>query len=126
VLSLLLEQCDATKKATMKTTEFAISNPTYNVIVVYGRIDVRKSFSIIQFGGIYIISIVQQEWKNFSANYTIILDTLPSFLIDSNVSLKCKQQKSNELGDTFPGSQHFRGRGACWSFRMGLGRMTST
>jgi len=103
VLSLLLEQCDATKKATMKTTEFAISNPTYNVIVVYGHIDVRKNFSIIQFGGIYIISIVQQEWKNFSANYTIILDALPSFLIDSNVSLKCKQWKSKELGDTFLG-----------------------
>ncbi len=25
-----------------------------------------------------------------------------------------------------PGSQHFEGRGACWNFKMGLGRMTST
>jgi hypothetical protein len=47
------------------------------VIVVYGCIDIIRSFSIIQFGGIYIISIVQQEWKNFNANYTIILLSHP-------------------------------------------------
>jgi hypothetical protein len=51
VLSLLLEWCDATKKATMKTTKFARSNQTYNAIVVYGHTDIRKSFSVIQFGG---------------------------------------------------------------------------
>jgi hypothetical protein len=27
---------------------------------------------------------------------------------------------------TFPGLQHFWGRGVCWSFGMGLGRMTCT
>ncbi len=77
VLSPFLKQFDATKKATMKTTKFVGSNQTYSVIVVYGRTDIWRSFSIIQLGGIYIISIVQQEWKNFSANYTIILLSHP-------------------------------------------------
>ncbi len=72
MLSLLLEWCDATKKATMKTTKFTISNQTYSVIVVFGHIDIWRSFSIIQFGGIYIIFLVQQKWKSFNANYTII------------------------------------------------------
>jgi hypothetical protein len=49
----------------------------------------------------------------------------PSSWIDSNVSLKWKQWKSQEC--TLPGSHHFEGaRGACWSSEMGLGRMTST
>jgi hypothetical protein len=61
----------------MKTTKFAGSDQTYSVIVVYGHTDIRGSFSIIQFGGIYIISLVQQEWKSFSANYTIILLSHP-------------------------------------------------
>ncbi len=43
-----------------------------SVVVVYGHNDIWKSFSIIQFGGIYIIFLVQQQWKIFSANYTII------------------------------------------------------
>jgi hypothetical protein len=47
-----------------------------------------------------------------------VVDVLPSSLIGSNVSLKWKHQKSKELG-TFPGSQHFGGRGAWWSFGMG-------
>jgi len=29
------------------------------------------------------------------------------------------------VGDMLPGSHHFGGKGACWSFEMGLGRMTS-
>jgi hypothetical protein len=37
-------------------------------------------------------------------------DALPSFLIDSNVSMKCKHQKSKELGHA-PGLQHFGGKG---------------
>jgi hypothetical protein len=61
----------------MKTSKFLRSNQTYNVIVVYGQINIRRSFSIIQFGGIYIIFIVQQEWKSFGANYTIILLSHP-------------------------------------------------
>jgi hypothetical protein len=61
----------------MKTTEFVGSNQTYSVIVVYGRTDIQRSYSIIQFGGIYIIFVVQQEWKNFNANYTIILLSYP-------------------------------------------------
>jgi hypothetical protein len=39
---------------------------------------------------------------------------------------EAKTMEEQEVGDTFPGSQHFRGRGACWSFKMGLGRMTNT
>jgi hypothetical protein len=61
----------------MKTNEFVGSNQMYIVIVVYGRTDIQRSFSIIQFGGIYITFVVQQEWKNFSANYTIILLSHP-------------------------------------------------
>jgi hypothetical protein len=54
-----------------------------------------------------------------------LVDVLPNSLMDSNVNLNWKQQKSEE-------SQHapwfvtfWRGRGACWSFGMGLWRMTS-
>jgi hypothetical protein len=35
----------------MKTTKFAGSNQMYNAIVVYGRTNIQKNFSIIQFGG---------------------------------------------------------------------------
>jgi hypothetical protein len=49
---------------------------------------------------------------------------LSSSLIDSNVSLRLKQQKDAKLG-TFPDSQHFRGRRACWSSGMGLRKVIS-
>jgi hypothetical protein len=47
------------------------------------------------------------------------IDAPPNSLMDSIVSPKgWKQRKGKELG-TFFGSQHFGGRGACWSSRMG-------
>jgi hypothetical protein len=61
----------------MKTTKFVGSNQIYNVIMLYGHTNIRRNFSIIQFGGIYIIFIVQQEWKSLGANYTIILLSHP-------------------------------------------------
>jgi len=69
---MLFEWCDATKKETMKTTEFASSNLIYSVIVVYGHTSIWGSFSIFLIWGDLHIYLVQQEWKNFSANYTII------------------------------------------------------
>jgi hypothetical protein len=47
-----------------------------------------------------------------------IPNAFPTSFIDSNVSLKWKQWKCKELG-TFFCSQHFGGRGACWSYGMG-------
>jgi hypothetical protein len=46
-------------------------------------------------------------------------DAFPSSLIDSNVNLGWKQWNDKELGMLF-GSQHFLGKGACWSFGMGI------
>jgi hypothetical protein len=59
-----------------------------------------------------------------STRALIPCDALPSSLIDSNVSLKWNNKRVRSWG-TFPSKQHFGGRGVCWSFRMGLGRMTS-
>jgi hypothetical protein len=43
--------------------------------------------------------------------------------------LKCeyevKTMEEQGVRDMFLGSKHFGGRGACWSFGMGLGRMTN-
>jgi hypothetical protein len=57
--------------------------------------------------------------KNLLSYVLTSNDALPSFLIDSNVNLRWKQRKSKELGTLF-GSQHFGGRGACWSSEMGI------
>ncbi len=54
----------------------------------------------------------------------IINDAPPSSLMVSTTSPKVKTTKGEELG-VLLGSQHFGGRGACWSFEMGLGRLTS-
>jgi hypothetical protein len=44
--------------------------------------------------------------------------------------LKCKSEmktiEEQEVEDTFPSSQHFGGKRACWSSGMGLGRMRNT
>jgi hypothetical protein len=63
MLSLLLERCDATKKATKKTTEFAGSNQMYNVIVVYGRIDIQKTFPLFNLGGFTLYSLFNKSGK---------------------------------------------------------------
>jgi len=47
----------------------------------------------------------------------------PNSLKDSNVSLNRKQQKSKDSGHTPWFTELCRGRGACWSFEMGLGRI---
>jgi len=39
-------------------------------------------------------------------------DAAPSSLMDSTANSKVKTTEGKELG-TFPGSQHFKGRGAC-------------
>ncbi len=60
------------------------------------------------------------DWlKSFKKN-----DPHPSSLIDSNVNLRWNIENVRSWGMLF-GSRHFEGRGACWSFEMGLGRMTS-
>jgi hypothetical protein len=64
----------------------------------------------------------------FACKKDMFNDAFPSFWIDSNVSLKWKQRKSQKLGHipwlaTLGGGG--QGRGACWSSKMGLGRMTS-
>jgi hypothetical protein len=43
-------------------------------------------------------------------------DAPPNFLRDPNVGTPTKKLKSWGLN-----SQHFKGRRACWSFKMGLG-----
>jgi hypothetical protein len=48
----------------------------------------------------------------------VYFDLPPSSLIDSTMSPKWKQWKDKELG-MFPGSQHFKDRGVCWSSKMG-------
>jgi hypothetical protein len=60
----------------------------------------------------------------FKPSFVNIYDTLPSSLIDSNVSLKWNIGRVRNCG-TLPNSQDFGGRRASWSFGMGLGRMTS-
>ncbi len=47
-------------------------------------------------------------------------DAPPSSLMDSTMSPKVKTMEGEGVG-----SQHFGGRGACWSFGMGLGILTS-
>jgi len=37
---------------------------------------------------------------------------------------KMKTSEEQGVGNMFPGSQHFGGRRACWSSKMGLGKMT--
>jgi hypothetical protein len=44
----------------------------------------------------------------------------PNSLKDPNVGPNSSGRRSR---GTFPSSQHLRGRGACWSFEMGLGRV---
>jgi hypothetical protein len=44
--------------------------------------------------------------------------------MDATASLKVKTMEGKGVG-VFLYSQHFGGKGACWSFRMGLGRLTS-
>ncbi len=48
----------------------------------------------------------------------IIVDALPSSLINSNVSPRCKQQKMRNWG-MFLGSHHFGSRGECWRCEIG-------
>jgi hypothetical protein len=49
----------------------------------------------------------------------------PSSLMDSNVSSNWKQRKSKELGHIPWLIALWRGRRACWSSGMGVGRVTS-
>jgi hypothetical protein len=49
-------------------------------------------------------------------------DAPPSSLINSNVGIRWNNRRVRSWG-TLPILQHFGGRGACWSFGMGLGRM---
>jgi len=58
--------------------------------------------------------------------YTITYDALPNSFIDLNVSLKWKHRKSKELGTCSLACNTLRGRRACWSYGMGLERMTNT
>jgi hypothetical protein len=54
-----------------------------------------------------------------------ICDTPPSSLMDSIASPKVNNGKKQSWG-TLSGSQHFGGKRVCWSFGMGLGKLTST
>jgi hypothetical protein len=66
--------------------------------------------------------VIGTKWHRWSTG--AMDDTPPSSLMDSTVSLKVKTMKGKELGHT-PWLAHFEGRRACWSFRMGLGRLKS-
>jgi hypothetical protein len=59
-------------------------------------------------------------FNTYNSMKHIDIDTLPSSLMDSTISPKVWKEK--ELGH---GSQHFEGRGACYSSRVGLGQVTS-
>jgi len=45
--------------------------------------------------------------------------------MDLIANLKMNNGRMRSRG-AFPGSQHFKGRGVCWSFKVGLRRLTST
>jgi hypothetical protein len=51
--------------------------------------------------------------------------THPKLLDGFNYESKGEDNGRRRGWGTFISSQHFGGRGACWSSRMGLGRMTS-
>ncbi len=46
-------------------------------------------------------------------------------LMDSSTSLKVNNEKRRSWG-TFPSSQHFGGRGACWNSGMGVGGLMNS
>jgi hypothetical protein len=50
----------------------------------------------------------------------------PKLLDRFKYEFEVKTRKEQGIGDTVFGSQHFGGRGACWSSGMGLGRLIST
>jgi len=68
--------------------------------------------------------ICRETWTYLFLTPIMWVDTLPNFLMDSNVSLNGKQWKSKESGHALWLATLWRGKGACWSFGMGLGRMT--
>jgi hypothetical protein len=49
----------------------------------------------------------------------------PKFFDGLNCESKGEDNERKRSWGAFLGSQHFGGRGACWSFKMGLGRLTS-
>jgi hypothetical protein len=63
----------------------------------------------------YVLTMLSLGVNLFSMN-----DAPASSLMDSTMSPKVKTTEGKGVG-----SHHFGGRGACWSFEMGLGRLTS-
>jgi len=54
------------------------------------------------------------------------IDTPPGSLIDSKCEFEVKITEEQGVEACSLAHNTLRGRGVCWSFRMGLGRMTST
>jgi len=52
--------------------------------------------------------------------------THPKLLDGLNYESKGENSERKRSWGVLPDSQHFEGKRACWSFRMGLGRLTST
>ncbi len=51
--------------------------------------------------------------------------THPQAPYGPNCESKSEDIEKRKSWGAFPDSHHFGGRGACWNFRMGLGRMKS-
>ncbi len=49
----------------------------------------------------------------------------PKLLHGFNYESKSENNERRRIWGAFPSSQHFRGRGVCWSSKMGLGRLTN-
>jgi hypothetical protein len=62
------------------------------------------------------------NYHNFAMNQL----THPKLFDGFNYEFKSGNNGKKRSWGALLGSQHFRGRGAYWSFEMGLGRLTST
>ncbi len=63
------------------------------------------------------------EWKQLHSKYASW--RTPKLLDGLNYESKGEDNRKRRSWGVFPGSQHFGGRGACWSFGMGLGGLIS-
>ncbi len=70
-----------------------------------------------------LVAQLNTFWAN-SMNGECFSDALSNSLMDSNMSLTENNRRARNQSMLLR-SQYFGGRGACWSFKMGLGRVTS-
>ncbi len=73
---------------------------------------------------IKIVKMIVAKWVEGVSLFIYLLsmnlfDTPSRSLKDSNESPKVENNERKRSWDLFPNSQHFEGRGACWSSKMG-------